>query len=162
MHIILILQSNQLAKNLKGKSFEYWKELSIIAGNDFAEGAGAKTTVQLKRDIDDDVEDLQEMIVGLDDDDGVEEIGDDEDFPETPVQSKTNGMTTNPFEKSTSVMPSRKKKKTMVDIVESIDVAVKEIGAAIVDLRNPTANPHIREVYRALKQINGLVRPVFL
>ncbi|KAL4196858.1 hypothetical protein AMTRI_Chr04g248340 [Amborella trichopoda] len=132
------IMSNLLAKNFKGKYFENWKELSIIVNNDFAEGVGAKTAAQLERDIDDDVEDIRETIVGLDDDDGVEEIGDDKDFPETPIQSRTNGMTTNPFEKSTSVMTSRKKKKTMVDTVESIGVAVKEIGATIVELRKPT------------------------
>ncbi|KAL4192698.1 hypothetical protein AMTRI_Chr06g173310 [Amborella trichopoda] len=80
------VMSNALAKNFKGKSFEYWKELSIIVGNDFVERAGVRTAAQLERDIDD-VEDVRETIVGLDDGDGVEEIGDDEDFPETPVQS---------------------------------------------------------------------------
>ncbi|KAL4201698.1 hypothetical protein AMTRI_Chr02g217460 [Amborella trichopoda] len=50
------MMSNPLAKNFKGKSFEYWKELSIIVGNDFAEGAGARMTAQLERDIDEDVE----------------------------------------------------------------------------------------------------------
>ncbi|KAL4192571.1 hypothetical protein AMTRI_Chr06g172670 [Amborella trichopoda] len=150
MHIILIVQSNLLANNFKRKSFEYWKELSIIVNNDFAEGAGTMTTTQLKRDIDDGVEDVRETIEGLDDDDnGIEQIG-DEDFPEIPAQSRTNGMTINPFEKSTSIMPSKKKKKTIVDLVESIGVAVKEIGVAIVELRKPIANPHMREVYRAL------------
>ncbi|KAL4181450.1 hypothetical protein AMTRI_Chr12g271290 [Amborella trichopoda] len=81
MHIILILQSNPFAKNFKGKSFEYWKELSIIVDNDFAN----------ERDIDDDVEDIRETIVGLDDDDGVEEIGDDENFRDTnPIKDEWN------------------------------------------------------------------------
>ncbi|KAL4178643.1 hypothetical protein AMTRI_Chr13g116100 [Amborella trichopoda] len=155
MHIILILQSNPLAKNFKGKSFEYWKELSIIVGNDFTEG----------RDIDDDFEDVRETIVGLDDDNGVEEIGDDEDFPETPVQSRRNGLLegaehnyTGPLKEEWNDHQSIRKiniayaieeeKKTMVDIVASIDVAVKEIGSAIVELRKLAANPHIQEVYR--------------
>ncbi|KAL4202884.1 hypothetical protein AMTRI_Chr02g223440 [Amborella trichopoda] len=162
MPIIFTWQSNPLAKNFKRKSFEYWKELSIIVGNDFAEGVGPRMATQLKKDIDDDVEDVRETIVSLDDDDDVEEISDHEDFPETPVQSRTNGMTTNPLEKSTSAMPSMKKKKTMVDTVESIGIAVKKIGAAIVELRKPSANPHIREVYRALQQVNGLVGPIFM
>ncbi|KAL4197251.1 hypothetical protein AMTRI_Chr04g187360 [Amborella trichopoda] len=61
--------SNPLAKNFKGKSFEYWKEQSIIVGNDFADGVDVRTAAQLERDIDDDVEDVQEMSLGLDDDD---------------------------------------------------------------------------------------------
>ncbi|XP_011627000.1 L10-interacting MYB domain-containing protein-like [Amborella trichopoda] len=141
------IMSNPITKNDKGKSLKYWKELSIVVGNDFVEGAGARTATQLERDIDDG----RETIVGLDNDDGVEEIGDDENFPQTPVQSMTNRMTTNLFEKSTSVMPLKKKKKIMVDIVESIGIAVKEIGAAILELKKLAANPHIREVYRALK-----------
>ncbi|KAL4179302.1 hypothetical protein AMTRI_Chr13g119360 [Amborella trichopoda] len=112
--------------------------LSIIVGNDFAKGVGVRMAAQLERDIDDDIEDVRETIVGLDDDD------------DTPVQSRTNEMIINPLEKSTSVMSSRKKKKNMVDTVERIGVAVKEIGAVIVELRKPAANPHIREVYRAL------------
>ncbi|XP_020519503.1 uncharacterized protein LOC110006767 [Amborella trichopoda] len=90
-----------------------------------------KDTIQLEKDIDDDVEDVRETIVSLDNDDDVEELGDHEDFPKTPVQSRTNGMTTNPLEKSTSAMPSRKKKKTKVDTVELIGITVKEIGVAI-------------------------------
>ncbi|KAL4189767.1 hypothetical protein AMTRI_Chr08g208780 [Amborella trichopoda] len=152
MYIILILQPNLLAKNFKGKSFEYWKELSIIVDNDFFKGAGARTVAQLARDIDDDVEDVRETNVALDDDDDVEEIGDDEDFLETSVQSR----------KSTSVMPLKKKKKSMVDTVESIGAVVKKISAAIIELMKLAINPHIQEVYRALKQVHGLARPVFM
>ncbi|KAL4190848.1 hypothetical protein AMTRI_Chr07g77790 [Amborella trichopoda] len=142
MHIVLIVPSNMLAKNFKGKSFEYWNELSLIVGKDFVEG----------KDIDDDVEDVRETIVSLDNDDDVEELGDHEDFPKTLVQSRTNGMTTNPLEKSTSAMPSRKKKKTKVDTVELIGIT----------LRKPAANPHKGEVYKALQHVNGHARPVFM
>ncbi|KAL4179802.1 hypothetical protein AMTRI_Chr13g89090 [Amborella trichopoda] len=143
MHIILILQSGPLAKNFKGKSFEYWKEQNIIVGNDFAEGGGARMTTQPERDIDDDIEDVRETIIGLDDDDGVKEIGD----------MKTSLR---------HCYVIKEGKKTMVDPMESIGVAMKEIGAAIVELRKPAGNTHIREVYRALKQVHGLARPVFM
>ncbi|KAL4201916.1 hypothetical protein AMTRI_Chr02g218310 [Amborella trichopoda] len=50
-HMVIIDESlwddnvmfNPLTNNFKGKTFEYWKELSIIVSNDFVEGTGART-----------------------------------------------------------------------------------------------------------------------
>ncbi|KAL4183000.1 hypothetical protein AMTRI_Chr11g153020 [Amborella trichopoda] len=161
-----MVKEQKIVKQMKDKSGFGWNEdshmLSIIFSNDFAEGVGARTAAQLERDIDDDYEDIRETIVGLDDNDGVEQIGDDEDFPKTPVQSSTNGIITNPFEKATSVMSSRKKKQILVDTVESIGIVVKEIGAAIIELRKPATNTHIQKVYKALKHIHVLTRSIFM
>ncbi|KAL4188993.1 hypothetical protein AMTRI_Chr08g163230 [Amborella trichopoda] len=140
------LNKYKIVKQMKNQSNFGWNEesyMSLIVGNDFAKGVGARTTTRLERDISDVVEEVAKVVVGLDVDDGVEEICGDEEIPKTPVQSRTNGIATNPFEKSTSAMLSRKKKKTMVDTVESIGVAVKAIGTTMVELRKPAANPHI-------------------
>ncbi|KAL4183421.1 hypothetical protein AMTRI_Chr11g98160 [Amborella trichopoda] len=98
------------------KSFEYRKELSIIVGNDLDEGTVARTTTQLKKEMKYDVEEVGDTVVGLNDDDGVEEVGSNEGLPKTPIQSQTNGMTTNPLEKQSSIKPPKKINKSWLKL----------------------------------------------